>query len=721
MVMANKPKKCKSTIRGHRKLQAAALQYDELAAIYDHAPIMMILLDDERRVKQVNQATIKFVDHPQNDILEIRVGEAFNCVHALEKSSGCGFGDQCQQCMVRSTILNALKTEKPQYRVPTPWMLHQGDRVLELHFFLSTIPLEVTGERRVLVCLEDITELKRVETELQRSEERYVLAQKAANIGSWDWNIPTNDLYWSEQIEPMFGFRSGEFGATYEAFLNCVHVDDRRFVEDSVTRCIEEQKAYDIEHRIVWPDGQVHWVSETGAVFRDETGQPIRMLGIVQDITLRKQNEEQINYLHDLLVCIKDIAQIISQESGLQKLLQKSIDLLLKTRNYIDITFSIIDDKRQVIIPLAHSGEHPLETWEVTLEGEAPECIKTVLRTRSQLVIYSTEEYCTGCGYCQHGKDHQSILIPMMVEKSLVGIMMVCLKTQHYFDEREIYLLTEIAQDLAFARAKIMADEALRRVRDQLEVRVRERTADLVKANEALQAEISERLHYQNKLRSLASELSLAEERERRRIATELHDRIVQTLAVTKIKLSAFRELGSSARLLDPLKEVLELINQTIQDTRTLTFELSPPILYELGLVPVVEWLAEKYEKQYGIPLKVKGDDLPDALEADVQIVLFQTLRGLFNNIVKHAQAKNVDVNITRFDSRIQITVEDDGVGFDTSNIHVSMESTSGFGLFNIRERLDHVGGLFEIRSKKDVGTRVVLSAPLKQIESKSE
>ncbi len=138
----------------------------------------------------------------------------------------------------------------------------------------------------------DITERKKAEEALKYSEERYALAQKVANIGSWDWDIPRGNLEWSEKIEPMFGFARGKFGRTYEAFLECVHPEDRQYVVDSVNACIEKGKGYDIEHRIVWPDGTVRWVSETGNVVRDENNKAIRMLGVVKDITERKHAEE---------------------------------------------------------------------------------------------------------------------------------------------------------------------------------------------------------------------------------------------------------------------------------------------------------------------------------------------------------------------------------------------------------------------------------------------
>ena len=221
-------------------------------------------------------------------------------------------------------------------------------------------------------------------------------------------------------------------------------------------------------------------------------------------------------------------------------------------------------------------------------------------------------------------------------------------------------------------------------------------------------------LAYQERLRSLASELSLAEERERRRIARDLHDRIGQTLAICKIKLGALRASASSTGLAGPLDEIHKLIDEIIQETRSLTFEVSSPILYELGLEAAVEWLVEQIQEQYGLLSHFEDDRQPKPLDDDVRVLLFQAVRELLTNVAKHAQAHNVKVSLRRDDSNIKITVEDDGNGFDTSDVVSHWSRSEGFGLFSIRERLGHLGGRLEVESEPGHGTWATLAAPLK-------
>lgn len=135
---------------------------------------------------------------------------------------------------------------------------------------------------------------KRAEIALEENKERLRRGQIFANIGTWDFNIQTGELYWSERIAPLFGYPSGDLKTSYENFLEAVYPDDRQLVIDSVNACIERDVPYDIEHRVIWPDGTVRWLSERGAVERSEDGEPLRMLGVVQDIHDRRTAEEAL-------------------------------------------------------------------------------------------------------------------------------------------------------------------------------------------------------------------------------------------------------------------------------------------------------------------------------------------------------------------------------------------------------------------------------------------
>ena len=220
-------------------------------------------------------------------------------------------------------------------------------------------------------------------------------------------------------------------------------------------------------------------------------------------------------------------------------------------------------------------------------------------------------------------------------------------------------------------------------------------------------------LIYQEKLRSLSSELFLAEERERRRIATGLHDRIGQNLVLSKIKLDLIQKTLLSSSQPGVLEEIRELIEQMIRETRSLTFELSSPVLYELGLEPAIEWLTEWNQAQYGITTEFYDDGQHKPLDESVRVLLFQATRELLFNIAKHSRARSSKVSIHKEGDNIRVQVEDDGVGFDVQEPNPEESKISGFGLFSIRERLSYIGGRLEINTVHGQGTRVDLFTPL--------
>jgi PAS domain S-box-containing protein len=231
--------------------------------------------------------------------------------------------------------------------------------------------------------------------------------------------------------------------------------------------------------------------------------------------------------------------------------------------------------------------------------------------------------------------------------------------------------------------------------------------------------DITERLKMEEKLRqtneqlrSLASELLMAEEKARRRISIDLHDNVSQSLAVAKLTLDTLQERAQECGMIEPIRDVRNLIDESIKQTRSLMTELSPSVLYELGFEPAVEWLTEHIRTKHGISVKFESDLRTRRLSQDIQILLFQAARELLVNVVKHAKTIVASISIREFGDHIRVTVRDDGVGFDVSRIDAGVDADGGFGLFSLRERLQYFGGQLKITTRPGKGTSVTVEVP---------
>jgi len=219
-------------------------------------------------------------------------------------------------------------------------------------------------------------------------------------------------------------------------------------------------------------------------------------------------------------------------------------------------------------------------------------------------------------------------------------------------------------------------------------------------------------LAYQEQLKALTSQITLTEEKERRRFAEYLHDEIGQYLFASQMQLKLLKNALSSTRHVKTLDAVLNNIGQMIEKSRFLTFELSSPVLYELGLEKALEWLAEQIHKQYNIVVFVEDDKQEKPLDDDIKIFLYRAVSELLTNVAKHAQTKKANVSIQKDNANIRITVVDYGVGFNPSRSDSHDNKNRGVGLFLMNERLEQLGGQIEIESQPNRGTQVTLVAP---------
>lgn len=226
-------------------------------------------------------------------------------------------------------------------------------------------------------------------------------------------------------------------------------------------------------------------------------------------------------------------------------------------------------------------------------------------------------------------------------------------------------------------------------------------------------------MEYQRELKSLASRLSLAQERERRRIAAQVHDSIGQTMAVCSMKLGALGESLASTAFAPDIAYIETLLKQTIEETRKLAYEISSPLLYEVGLEAAVEKLADQMKERSGIQFSFvhdgsASDGSSTTLDNDTRATVFEAVRELLVNAAKHSKARHVEIDMRKKGGSLCTVVADDGVGFDSSQTAPGL-TAKGFGLFSIRERIESVGGHMIVKSQRGAGTRVLFSVPLRK------
>ncbi|MBI5804777.1 sensor histidine kinase [candidate division TA06 bacterium] len=308
------------------------------------------------------------------------------------------------------------------------------------------------------------------------------------------------------------------------------------------------------------------------------------------------------------------------------------------------------------------------------------------------------------------------------VDRRKSGSIEVCyLKRRPDMDQgpflaEELALVETLAELLRLYFHGRLYREALERMNRRLEHLVQKRTAQLAGANLSLRREAAARQRQDIQLRNLASELVLAEARERRAIAGDLHDHIGQALALVRRKLQVLQGYSAFSGSEREVESIRDLIDQIIQYTRTLTVELSPPVLYELGLGPALASLAGQFRKKHGLAVTAGCEGLPPDLGDDAGITLYTAARELLANVVKHSGAKNAWLTAGAGPGTISITVRDDGSGCPP--LKTACDG-SGFGLFSIRERLKRYGGTLSLESLPGKGTSATITMPLKPNKEK--
>jgi PAS domain S-box-containing protein len=540
------------------------------------------------------------------------------------------------------------------------------------HFLARGVPiLNDDGSVREWVgtCF-DITERKDAEEELRRKEARF--RQLADSMPQLVWTAKPDG-------------RVDYFNSRISLFTTCgpwrpaVYEEDRSRTVEAWKGAIRTGSPYEIEHRLQIADGRYRWFLTRAVPVADEAGSVIKWYGTATDVNDRRQAEEE-----------REIARIevINEKNRLEA--------LIKT---LPVGVALVDTEGGTI----QSNDMFEQVW-----GEQrPETRSIDDYERYKAWWFDSgrqvqpDEWASARAV-QKGETVTGQLMKIERFDGTTSFVMNSAVPINDFDGR----IAGSAVAILDVTERIEAEQALQKAKEELEEKVRERTTELILLLEDLEKS-------RDDLRKLASELIMTEERERKKISVALHDEVAQTLAAARMRIDLLRSKPGDDDSRRALDEAQQLLVQAIRETRSLMTDISNPVLYDMGLQVAVQSLTEEVKARNGISFSSSFGGSLRKLDQDMEVMIFQLVKELVQNIVKHSRAGTASIRIVEQKDIVRMIVADDGQGFDAGNIGTA-GLDGGFGLFSIRERVKSYGGKIKIESEPGKGSEVTVTLPKK-------
>jgi PAS domain S-box-containing protein len=526
--------------------------------------------------------------------------------------------------------------------------------------------------------VQDITERKRTEQILQENEQRLRLALEGGRMGLWEWDVQNECGFWDERVYELIG-ADPRTPPSATVFFDYVHPADRDRLQVQIQDILATGGDFQVEFRVVRPDQRIAWLTSRGRVLRDEQNRGVRMLGVLYDVTQRKEMEAELRRLNDQLAeevraQTEELGNTVSrleEEVARRRLAEKS----LRERSQLLEGFF-----RHTITPLAFMDRQfnfvQVNDAYAKVDDREPEDFVG----KNHFDLYPNAE-------------NQAIFEQVVRTKQPYhALAKPFVYPEH--PERGVsywnWQLTPLLDDAGEVRFLVL------NLQD-------------VTARQETMRELEKRT---SQLQRLTAELSEAEDRERRRLAELLHDDLQQLLVGSKLRLNILaRRLKGTPELREIVDETTSLIAESIHKSRGLSHELSPPVLHHGDLREVLQWLIEQIHATCGLRVRLKigaGVDLPSQT---LKTFLYKAAREMLFNVVKHANVKQAAIVVQQRNRVLFVTVSDKGRGFEAERLDVAGQN--GFGLFNIRERVQFLGGSLTVQSVPDRGSRFILTIPL--------
>ena len=508
---------------------------------------------------------------------------------------------------------------------------------------------------------QDVTDRRLAVEALRESEARLRLAQASAGAGVWSWDVSTGKLEWSEELFSLFGLDPANDEASWDVWKRALHPDDREVAASQITEALADRSSLASDYRIVLPSGEVRSISAFGNANHGPAGGPQRMSGICIDVTQRVKAEEQLRAERERT---EEAMRLGEEQRKVGEAVRAERQRLYDVLETLPVYVALLTPDHHV----PFSNRFFRERF-----GDAR-------GRRCYEYLYNRDEPCEICEsftVLKTGEPHAWFWTgPDCRDYDI--------HDYPFTDSDGSPLILEMGIDITDRR------RAERELNNALEAAAARAT----------------------QLRALASELTLSEHRERTRLARVLHDHLQQLLVAAKFRAEILGRSRVKATR-QAAGEIERLLEASVAASRSLTSELSPPILHEGPLPACLEWLARWMGERYGLNVGLAIEERLPALTQDIKALLFESVRELLFNIVKHAQVASANINVGLDAGKtIRITVSDSGSGFDPKALRRAGESGGGFGLFSIRERLELLGGRMDFDSAPGRGSRFVLTAP---------
>jgi PAS domain S-box-containing protein len=514
---------------------------------------------------------------------------------------------------------------------------------------------EIELTRIVAERIWQAVERARAETALAASEHKLRLGLVAANLGTWRYDIATRAFEPDTVTRRMHGFGPDQVINTLDDAVRHVHPDDLQDIQQAFVGPRTPNVSHRLEYRVVRPDGETRWVSSLSMPQAATSS----VVGVVADITDRKRKEIALQNRYR------------EQGRTLRLLLENAAQGILS----VDAAGTIL---------MANRACETMFGWPSGgLVGQLVELlVPSALRD-------------------QHVEHRAAFAKASRARAMAAGLEVFGQRKDRSLFPIEVHLTHVSTPDGGHVIAFIS---------DITERWQAER--ELAESHAALQQRTTELERRTVQLSWLASELTLAEQRARERFAKMLHDGLQQSLFSASLKLEQLKlNIPPAATLL--LEEARAEIGEAIAAGRTLSFELAPPEVISARLGPAVTWLADRMWTKYGLKVRVTADAGADVDRKDVRMLLFESLREILFNVVKHANVDSAEVSLAMSaDDMLVITVTDHGAGFDLATLDDAQTGNTGLGILSIRERLALLGGRLEIESSPGRGARFHLVSP---------